>query len=82
MSQGKKYSYHLIQKGDSWSAEILRQASHKKTVVSKRQGDFKTEAEAEAWAEQTLKGFLEQQVERNKRKSEKRTLREENEAGE
>ncbi|MGB0205554.1 MAG: DUF3622 domain-containing protein [Neptuniibacter sp.] len=77
MTQGKKYSYQITQQDNEWCAEILRQVSYKKTVVSKRQENFKTEDEAQAWAEKELEQFLQQQVERNKRKAEKRSQREE-----
>lgn len=80
MSKGKKYSYQLIQQDKSWSVEILRQVTSRKTVVSKRQGDFETEAKAAEWAEQELKQFSEQQSERNKRKAEKRELRAESQS--
>ncbi|MCP4596877.1 DUF3622 domain-containing protein [Neptuniibacter sp.] len=75
MSKGKKYSYQVAENDGSWSAEIVRQVSNRKTVISKRQDDFKTEADAQSWAEQELQQFLDQQVERNKRKAEKRELR-------
>jgi hypothetical protein len=77
MSQGKKYSYQITQTEGGWRAEIRRQASHKKTVVSKKQDNFASEAEAQSWAEAELAQFLQQQVERNKRKAEKRLQREE-----
>lgn len=78
MTQAKKYSYRISQLDNEWCAEILRQVSNKKTVVSKRQENFKTEEEAQAWAEKELEQFLQQQVERNKRKAEKRSQREDN----
>jgi len=77
MAQGKKYSFRVIQSDGRWSAEIRRQASHKKTVVSKRQDDFSTEAEAQSWAEKELEQFTQQQKARNERKAEKRSQREE-----
>lgn len=80
MPQGKKYSARITQQKSNWSAEILRQVSNKKTRVSKRQDDFATESEAQAWAEEELKQFLQQQVERNKRKAEKRAQRAENQS--
>jgi predicted RNA-binding protein len=82
MTQGKKYSYQISQLDNEWCAEILRQVSYKKTVVSKRQDNFKTEGEAQAWAEKELEQFLQQQVERNKRKAEKRSQREEKQSWE
>ena len=75
MAKGKKYDFQVTAEGETWSASILRQASARKTVVSKRQDGFASEQEATAWAETELKGFLEQQVERNKRKAERRELR-------
>jgi len=77
MSQGKKYSSRVTGNEGSWSAEILRQASNKKVVVSKRQDNFASEDEAKSWADKQLEQFLQQQVERNKRKAEKRVQREE-----
>lgn len=77
MSQSKKYSYRVTEKEGGWSAEILRQASNKKVVVSKRQDNFTSEDDAKSWADKELEQFLQQQVERNKRKAEKRVQREE-----
>jgi len=77
MSQGKKYSSRVTENAGGWSAEILRQASNKKVVVSKRQDNFASEDEAKSWADKELEQFLQQQVERNKRKAEKRVQREE-----
>ncbi|MGH1432211.1 MAG: DUF3622 domain-containing protein [Neptuniibacter sp.] len=77
MSQGKKYSSRVTENAGVWNAEILRQASNKKVVVSKRQDNFASEDEAKSWADKELEQFLQQQVERNKRKAEKRVQREE-----
>lgn len=82
MKQGKKYSYQIYQRDNAWCAEILRQVSYKKTLVSKQQDNFATEQEAQDWAEQELEQFLQQQVERNKRKAEKRFQREEKQSWE
>ncbi|WP_415888463.1 DUF3622 domain-containing protein [Neptuniibacter sp. SY11_33] len=80
MAKGKKYDFQLVAEGETWSAKILRQASARKTVVSKQQDGFATEDEAKTWAEAQLQKFLEQQQERNKRKAEKREERAEIEA--
>lgn len=80
MAKGKKYDYEVFAAGETWSVKILRQASARRTVVSKRQDDFATEDEAKAWGEKELKLFMEQQALRNKRKSERREERDEAEA--
>ena len=69
MAKGKKYDFNLIQHDASWSAEIVRQITSKKTVVSKSQDGFASEAEAKEWAEAELQTFLQQQIERNKRRA-------------
>lgn len=58
MKQTKKFSYHVIQNGDSWSVEIVRRVSTKKTRVSKRQDGFASEAEANAWGEAQVAAFI------------------------
>ena len=70
MNKGKKYNYRIKQKGEQWTAEITRRASSKKTVVSKKQTGFATEAEAKTWGETELKTFLENLVKQNKQRSE------------
>ncbi|QUM75995.1 DUF3622 domain-containing protein [Moritella sp. 24] len=68
MAKGKKYDFNLVLVDGSWTAEIVRKITSKKTVVSKSQAGFASEAEAQVWAETELKGFLENQIERNKRR--------------
>ena len=74
MAASKKYESRLTESVVSegglqeWTAEIIRRASAKKIVVSKSQGGFASEAEAQAWAEKELAVFLELN-ERNKIKS-------------
>lgn len=80
MAKGKKYDYQVVAEGETWSVKILRQASARRIVVSKRQDGFATEDEAKAWGEAELKQFMEQQIERNKRKAERRVERDEAEA--
>ncbi|SHH93289.1 DUF3622 domain-containing protein [Ferrimonas marina] len=76
MAQSKKYDYRVNEKGGVWSAAILRKVTARRTVVSKKQGKFASEAEAVAWAENELKAFLSQQAERNERKAKGRLERE------
>lgn len=69
MSESKKFTVQTTEKRNGWCAEIVRQVSSRRTTVSKRQTGFETEAEAQAWGEKELEGFVKNQVERNKRKS-------------
>jgi hypothetical protein len=73
MTASKKYSIRTSQEKDTWAAEIVRRASASKTIVSKTQGDFKTEAEATEWAEKELVLFTAKQSEQNKRRAQKRS---------
>lgn len=68
MSKNRKYEYRVLQDDNGWSAGIVRQASRHRTVVSKSQDGFSSEAEATAWAEAELKTFGQAQSERNKRR--------------
>ncbi len=69
MAKGKKYDYKVTQNDSTWSAEIIRQVTTRKTVVSKNQDGFATEAEASDWGKTQLAEFLEQLKEKNKRNS-------------
>lgn len=71
MSDSKKYGLRVTQVENTWKTEITRRMTATKTVVSKSQDGFATEAEAIAWGEQSLQGFLSKQADRNKRKTEK-----------
>jgi len=82
MSKGKKYDYRVLKNRNDWKVEIVRQATSSKTVVSKRQAGFATEAEAKEWAEVELKAFIENLSEKNKRHAKLRELRDEKEADE
>ncbi|MCF6337803.1 MAG: DUF3622 domain-containing protein [Gammaproteobacteria bacterium] len=67
MTTNKKYDYRAVQGKTHWIAEITRRATSKKTVVSKSQDGFATEADAKAWGEKELASFLENLTKRNKR---------------
>jgi len=69
MAQGKKYDYRIVQLNTSWTAEIIRRITSKKTVVSKSQAGFSTESDAQEWGQVELKVFLQSLNERNKRRS-------------
>ncbi|MES9858687.1 MAG: DUF3622 domain-containing protein [Sedimenticola sp.] len=67
MGKGKKFDYRVTQEGDTWSAEIVRRVTSKKTAVSKSQGGFASETEAQEWGGKELKSFLKSLSERNRR---------------
>jgi len=69
MSKGKKYNYQIIQDKTSWTVEIRRQVTSKKTVVSKSQDGFSSEADAQAWGESELESFIKKLNQRNKQRS-------------
>lgn len=75
MSKSKKFAIRLSEKRNGWCAEITRQVTSRKTVVSKRETGFETEQEANAWAEKELAGFIKNQTERNARKAQQRKTR-------
>lgn len=58
MTQSKKYDYHLEQDGASWTVDIVRRVTSRTSVVTKSQGGFTTEAEAQAWGQSEVKAFL------------------------
>ncbi|MCW8346115.1 MULTISPECIES: DUF3622 domain-containing protein [Vibrio] len=76
MSENKKFAIRLTEKRNGWSAEITRQVTSRRTVVSKREMGFESEELAQAWAEKELQGFIASQAERNARKSEARKEKE------
>lgn len=72
MDQTKKYDARVISQGDTWAAEITRRVSSQRTVVSKGQDGFSSEAEALAWAEATLLEFSQKHADKNKRHARER----------
>lgn len=72
MAQSKKYDSKIQQNGKTWTAKIIRRVTSQKTMVSKQQHGFATEAEAQAWAETQIALFLESLKARNKRRSQPR----------
>jgi hypothetical protein len=58
MSQSKKYTFQLKQDDSGWSVEILRRASSKKIVITKSQGGFATETEAQSWGENEVQTLI------------------------
>lgn len=72
MAQSKKYDSKIQQNGATWTAKIIRRVTSQKTMVSKQQHGFASEAEAKAWAETQIAMFLENLKARNKRRSQPR----------
>ena len=50
-----KFEYRLVEKNNTWTAEITRKVSARKTSVTKSKADFASEAEAAEWAQTELK---------------------------
>jgi hypothetical protein len=69
MAQSKKYDSKIKQNGATWTAKIIRRVTSQKTMVSKQQHGFASEAEAEAWAEKEITLFVDNLKARNKRRS-------------
>jgi len=76
MAKNPKFAIRVTEKRNGWSAEITRQVTSRKVVVSKRETGFDSEEKAQAWAEQELAGFVQNQVVRNERKAVQRQERE------
>jgi hypothetical protein len=72
MAQSKKYDSKIQQNGATWTVKIIRRVTSQKTMVSKQQHGFASEAEAQAWAETQIALFLENLKARNKRRSQPR----------
>lgn len=74
MTQSKQYNYRVVQDEAAWSVEIIRQVTSRVTVISKQQGGFSTEQEAQEWGEKEVKAFIQKSnlSEQNKRRSRKK----------
>lgn len=72
MASSTKYSVIVEEDENIWTSNVVRRASRKEIIVSKTETGFKTEEEAQAWGDEALKEFVEQQGVRNKRHNEKR----------
>ena len=58
MKQSKKYTCRVVQNNTGWTAEILRRVSSKKTIVTKSQGGFASESDAQEWGQAEVMAFL------------------------
>jgi hypothetical protein len=68
----KKYQSDVIQDGGEWVARITRQISSVKSIVSKQQGGFASDTEAQAWADTNLAEFISIQKNANSRQGSSR----------
>jgi hypothetical protein len=66
MTKGK-YNSRITENGATWTAEITRRISARKTGVSKSKEGFSSEADAQEWVEKELPVFLKNLGEQNKR---------------
>ena len=76
MSNSKKYQIKLEQKDSQWVAQITRQVTSRKTVVTKQQDSFTSESDAQTWAEETLAEFIKTQKSNNARRGSNRKTNE------
>ena len=77
MAKSKKYTCRVVQEDDSWSAEVVRRVTSKKSVVTKRQDGFVTDDEAESWGLAEVRSLVKSTNlnERNKRRSKEESKR-------
>ena len=73
-----KFNYRVVQKGTSWTAEIIRKATATKTVVSTKKDAFATEEEAETWAKSKLETFVKELNDKRLKASEAKSAKEAN----
>jgi len=71
MNKSKQYDIRIVQDDTGWMAEIIRRVTTKKTVVTKSQGEFTTESDAQAWGQGEVKALMQK---RHLAKSNKRQL--------
>ena len=72
MTTTKRYDFRVLQKGELWSAEVIRRASSEKVVVSTSKDGFATETEAQTWAVAEIALLLKKYKEKDRARSEKR----------
>jgi len=65
----KKYQSEILQEGDNWTARITRQVTSRKSLISKQQDGFNSEAEASVWAAAALADFISTQKSANTRQT-------------
>ncbi len=61
-----RFDYRLIEKNSSWTVEITRKITSKKTIVTKNKDDFVTEIEAAEWGDKELKRLVSKLNERRR----------------
>ena len=69
MKKSKQYDIRIVQDDTGWVAELIRRVTTKKTVVTKSQGGFTTESDAQAWGQGEVKALTQK---RHVNKSSKR----------
>ena len=72
MPSNKKYDFIVEPSGSKWVAKVTRKASSKKTVISKQKDGFKSQEEAQSWAESTLEELTKTLKESNERHGKQR----------
>lgn len=69
MMKSKQYDIRIVQDDTGWVAELIRRVTTKKTVVTKSQGGFATESDAQVWGQGEVKTLTQK---RHLNKSKKR----------
>jgi len=72
MKKSKQYDIRIVQDDTGWVAELIRRVTTKKTVVTKSQGGFTTESDAQAWGQDEVKTLTQK---RHLNKSNKRQFK-------
>jgi hypothetical protein len=75
MTQQKKYGLRVIEAEGTWTAQVTRRMTARKTVVSKSQAGFASEAEASEWGNKALQEIVENLMVRNERRAKQRDER-------
>jgi len=76
MASKKKYQINIEKNKQNWVAQITRQVTSRKKIVTKQKEGFSTETEAQSWAEQTLAEFIQTQQKTNERQGANRRANE------
>jgi len=72
MKTSKQYEIRIKPDDTGWVAELIRRVTTKKTVVTKSQGGFASESDAQAWGQGEVKALTQK---RHANKSNKRQFK-------
>lgn len=78
MSSNLKYHHKITQENETWSANIIRKVSQKRTQVTMSQKGFPSEAEAIEWSTNAIQTLLKKQYDKQKLKNKESTNKTDN----